>query len=148
MKFALDTNVLAYAESVGDDAVRRDASLALVAGLPRDGVIPAQVLGELFRVLTKKAKRDAAMAREAVLGWADAYPVAESSWSAFQSALDLGVDHGLPVWDALILSVAAESGCRLLLSEDFQHGFTWRGITVVNPYLATPHPLLAAALSR
>jgi predicted nucleic acid-binding protein len=60
----------------------------------------------------------------------------------------LGVDHGLPMWDALILSVAAESGCRLLLSEDFQHGFTWRGVTVVNPYLETRHPLLVAALGR
>lgn len=146
MRIALDTNVLAYAEGVGD-AARRDASLALLAELPRDdGLIPAQVLSELYRVLTGKANREAAAAREAILSWADAFMVADSSWRALQSALDLAVDHRLPLWDALILSVTAESGCRLLLSEDFQHGFTWRGVTVINPYLAKPHPLLASLL--
>jgi predicted nucleic acid-binding protein len=131
------------------DAVRRDASLALLAELPEDdGLIPAQVMGELYRVLTGKANREPAVAREAILSWADAFAVADSSWRAFQAALDLGVDHGLPMWDALILSVAAEAGCRLLLSEDFQHGFTWRGVTVVNPYLETRHPFLVAALGR
>ena len=88
----------------------------------------------------------AAAAREAILGWADSFEVVDSTWAAFQSALDLSVDHGLQVWDALILSVAAESRCRLLLSEDLQPGFTWRGVTVVNPF-ATPHaPLLGGIL--
>jgi len=45
-----------------------------------------------------------------------------------------------------MMSVAAEAGCRLLLSEDLQDGFTWRGVTVVNPFAAERHPLLAALL--
>ena len=44
--------------------------------------------------------------------------VADSTWFAFQTALDLTVDHLIPIWDALILSVAAEHHCRMLLSED------------------------------
>ena len=35
---------------------------------------------------------------------------------------------------------------RLLLSEDLQDGFTWRGVTVANPFSASPHPLLAGLL--
>jgi hypothetical protein len=35
--------------------------------------------------------------------------VADSTRLAFQSALDLTADHQLPMWDALILCVAAES---------------------------------------
>ena len=54
----------------------------------------------------------------------------------------------MAIWDALILSVAADHKCRLLLSEDFQHGFTWRGVTVVDPFTSPPHPLLAAAIER
>jgi len=50
------------------------------------------------------------------------------------------------MWDALILAVAAENHCRLLLSEDFNAGFTWRGVTMVNPFEAQPHPLLAQVL--
>lgn len=57
------------------------------------------------------------------------------------------MDHGLPIWDALILSVAAESHRRLLLSEDLQQGFTWRGVTVVNPFVTPYAPLLASILS-
>lgn len=52
----------------------------------------------------------------------------------------------MPIWDALILSVAADQKCRLLLSEDFQHEFTWRGVTVLNPFQAPQHALLAAVL--
>ena len=142
MRFALDTNILAYAEGIGDDA-RQKASLDLVRVLPPALIlIPAQCLGELFRVLTGKAQRDAASAQKAVLGWADAYEAADSTWTAFQSAMDVAANHNMQIWDALILAVAAEQRCRLLLSEDMQHEFTWRGITVVNPYLESKHHLL------
>ena len=94
-------------------------------------------------MLTSNARRDPSVARQAILGWADSYVVADFTRSAFQSPMDLSADHGLQIRDALILSVAAENRCRLLVSEDMQNGFTWRGVTVVNPYAPTPHPLLA-----
>lgn len=56
--------------------------------------------------------------------------------------------HRLGIWDALILSAAADAGCRLLLSEDLQDGFTWGGVTVANPFAASRHPLLEALLSE
>jgi predicted nucleic acid-binding protein len=146
LRVALDTNVLAYAEGVGDER-RCSAAILLVEQLSSNVVVlPAQTLGELSRVLTGKAKRSAEQAREAVLGWADSFEVADSTWFAFQSALDLTVDHQLPIWDALVLAVAAENRCRLLLSEDFHNGFTWRGLTVVNPFISSPSPLLASLL--
>jgi predicted nucleic acid-binding protein len=119
----------------------------LIAQLPVDRVLlPAQTLGELYRVLTGKAKRNAVATREAILGWADSFEVADSSWTAFQSAFDLAVDHDLQVWDALILSVAAENRCRMLLSEDLHNSFTWRGVTVLNPFATPQNPLLANLL--
>lgn len=148
MRVALDTNVLAYAEGAGD-ALRCDAARQLVARLPPEAVVlPVQVLGELQRVLTGKLRRSAEQARTAALHWADAFETADSTWAAMQSAFDLAADHGLQIWDALILSVAAEQRCRLLVSEDLQHGFTWRGVTVVNPFAPQPHVLLAELLAR
>lgn len=148
MRFALDTNVLAYAEGVGDE-VRRNASLSLLAALRSDEVVlPLQTLGELFRVLTGKRGLSRRKAREAVLRWSDAYPIEDSTHGAFLSAMDLAADHDLSIWDGLIAAVAAEAGCRVLLSEDLQHGFTWRGLTVINPYLHPPHPLLKPFLDR
>jgi predicted nucleic acid-binding protein len=52
------------------------------------------------------------------------------------------------MWDALVMAVAAENRCRIVLSEDLQHGFTWRGTTIVNPFLPDESPLLAAILSQ
>lgn len=146
MRVALDTNVLAYAEGVGDE-LHCSTAMQLVEQLSSNEVVlPAQTLGELSRVLTGKAKRSAEQTREAVLSWADSFEVADSTWFAFQSALDLTVDHQLPIWDALVLAVAAENRCRLLLSEDFHNGFTWRGVTVVNPFIASRSPLLTGLL--
>lgn len=147
MRVALDTNVLAYAEGVGDE-IRCTAAITLIEQLPAELILlPAQTMGELYRVLTGKAKRDPAEVREAILAWADSFEVADSSWVAFQSALDLAADHGMQIWDALILSVAADNRCRLLLSEDLQNGFTWRGVTVVNPFVAPLSPLLSNILA-
>lgn len=51
------------------------------------------------------------------------------------AAADLAANHRLGIWDAVVLSAAAAAGCRLLLSEDLQGGFTWNGVTVTNPFL-------------
>ncbi|OIP43259.1 MAG: VapC toxin family PIN domain ribonuclease [Desulfobacteraceae bacterium CG2_30_51_40] len=113
MRLAHDTNILAYAEGVGD-AERCAGAIKLVEDLPAEAVLLP--------------------ARDAIMSWADSFEVADSSWSSFQSTIDLAIDHGLQIWDALIMAVAAENHCRLLLSEDLQNGFTWRGLTVVNPF--------------
>lgn len=147
MRVAIDTNVLAYAEGVGD-AERCGVAIGLVERLPATAVLlPAQVLGELMLVLTRKAGRSREAARDAVLGWADSFDMIDSTWASFQSAFDLSVTHEFRMWDALVMAVAAESRCRIMLSEDLQHGFTWRGVTVVNPFLPEQSPLLAALLS-
>jgi len=148
MRVALDTNVLVYAEGWGDD-VRCQLAADLIARLkPTDVIVAVQVLGELSRVLTSKMKKSGSEVRDLLLSWSDGVVVADTTWTAFQSAMDLSVDHQISMWDALILAVAAENKCRLLLSEDFQNGFTWRGVTVVNPFeiKAKPYKLLASAL--
>jgi predicted nucleic acid-binding protein len=148
MKVALDTNVLAYAEATNGTAMR-DKALELIQGLPPGAVVlPVQTLGELFNVLVRKAKRRSARARAAVLSWRDAYPIVETSATVMVNAMDLASDHGLTIWDSVVLAASAESECRLLLSEDLQEGFTWRGVTVTNPFATTPHPLLAALLTQ
>lgn len=143
MKAALDTNVLVYAEGWGD-AARCQRARELVARLtPSDVVIPVQVLGELQRVLTGKAKRTARAARDAIQGWSDAFTVADTTLAAMQAAQDLAADHQLGIWDAVILATAAQCRCRILLSEDFSSGFTWSGVTVVNPFAEPASALLA-----
>lgn len=146
MRVALDTNVLACAE--GSNTVeQRNAALDLVQMLRQDEtIIPVQVLGELFNVLIRKTGRSRAEAREALLNWRDAFSVIETSPEIMLMAADLATDHQLGIWDAVILSAASQAGCRMLLSEDLQEGFTWGGVTVVNPFASPRHVLLSALL--
>ncbi|WBO24341.1 PIN domain-containing protein [Sphingomonas abietis] len=146
MKLALDTNILAYAEGV-NGAERHEQAMALIARIPNDaGVIPAQALGELFNVLVRKAGRTRASARDSLLAWRDAFPAVETSADIVMLAADLAADHKLGIWDSVILATASQAGCRLLLSEDMQDGFTWGGVTVTNPFSSTRSPMLEALL--
>ena len=142
MRLALDTNVMAYVEGINGPSMK-EAALELLQGLPRASVVlPVQTLGELFHVLVRKAGRSRASARSTVITWSDGYAVAETSTAAVLAAADLAVNHQLGIWDAVILSVAAEADCRLLLSEDMQDGFIWQGVTIANPICATQAPPL------
>ena len=79
MRMALDTNILAYAEGINGAARKADA-LGLIQQLPESAVmLPVQALGELFQLLVWKAGRTAAQARDALLGWRDAFPLIETS---------------------------------------------------------------------
>ena len=144
MRVALDTNVLAYAEGTNGTA-KKEAALDLIQKLPQGStVLPAQTLGELFNVLVRKARWPVSSARTAILSWRDAFPVLDTSAAVIASAADLATDHQLGIWDAVVLATAAEAECRLLLSEDLQEGFTWRGVTVTDPFSPHRHLLLNA----
>jgi len=126
----------------------KETALDLLRRLPEgEAAVPVQALGELFNVLVRKAGRSPADARAAVLGWRDAFPLIDTSAAVMVAAADLATDHRLGVWDAVVLTAAAEGECRLLLSEDLQEGFTWRGVTVTNPFATERHPLLAALVA-
>jgi len=138
MRVALDTNILVYAEGV-NGAERKQHARAILLDLDEDEiVIPVQALGELFAVLTRKARWTAAAANDAVMAWHDSFIIAATSTSVLVEAMELVIRHQLSFWDAIILAASAQSGCRLLVSEDLHAGFTWRGVTVRNPFDGGP----------
>ena len=146
MRVALDTNILVYAEGV-NGADMEVAATDLVERLPDEAtIVPAQALGELYNVLVRKAQRPPIMAHRALLAWRDTCVIAPTTEAAIVAAVALATDHRLRIWDSVMLAVAAENDCRLLLSEDLQDGFSWNGVTVANPFAAHRHPLLGALL--
>ena len=146
MKVALDTNVLAYAEGLNGEAMRK-VTLELLEKLPQgSALLPIQALAELFYLLVRKARRPPARAHSAILSWGDAFPLIETSPEVLFAAAHLATNHRLSIWDSIVLSSAAEAGCRLLLSEDLQDGFTWESVTVTNPFSAERHSLLEGLL--
>jgi predicted nucleic acid-binding protein len=147
VRVALDTNILVYAEGV-NGAPTQALAVELIRRLPPDNIVlPVQTLGELFNVLVRKAGRSRTAGRDAILKWYDGYAVIETSGAVMLAAAGLAADHRLSIWDSVILAAAAQAGCRLLLSEDLQNGFTWGGVTVTNPFLTPRHPLLEGLIA-
>jgi predicted nucleic acid-binding protein len=142
---SLDTNLLVYAEGV-DDPVRQKRAEDILGSLPNEKlVISVQVLGELYNVLVRKGV-SRSRAQTVALSWRGALAVVETGKDLMGTALELANQHRLRIWDALILAAASEAGCALLISEDFQDGFQWKGVTVANPFAVKPHPMLTEAL--
>ena len=150
-RVALDSNVLVYAAGVirnPSDRAKVALALDLLIHLGRTAkpIAPIQALGETF-VVMRRSSVPAARCREVVLEFASTFETPASEARTLFSALDLAVDHKLQHWDAMILSAAADAGCSILLSEDMQHGFVVRGVTVINPFADEVHPKLAELLT-
>lgn len=149
-RVALDSNILVYFAGVGrveEDRAKIDRALELVAALGKTTtlVAPVQALGELF-VVMRRNDVPIADARAMISGLGNACETPASDLRSVEAALKLVADHQLQYWDALIVSAATDAGCTLLLSEDMQHGFVSRGLTIVNPFADPMHPKLAALL--
>ena len=55
--------------------------------------------------------------------------------AARNGAMALAEDHQLSFHDALIVAAAIEAGCDTLFTEDMQHGRSFGGLSIVNPFL-------------
>ena len=124
-----DTNVFVYAflEGPKQDAARA----ALAAG----GAISAQVLNEFVNVMRRKHQRSWRDIEKALSVILERFPdVAPLTRATNAAALTLARDHTLPFYDALIVAAAVELGCAKLYSEDFQHGRSFGGLAVVDPF--------------
>ncbi len=137
----VDTNVLLYRFDDLDHAKRQRArdwfSALWDSGAGR---LSWQVVFEFYANATRKSKLAPDIARAAVsrlLQWEPELP----SPSALARAW-YWCDHAqINFWDALIVASAEQAGCRCLLSEDFQAGRRFDGITVVNPFEHSPSEL-------
>ena len=136
MRSLLDTNVLVYADAADDPAKQRRA-VELITGLRATGsaVLSTQVLQEYVNVALRKLRLPQALIRER-LNFYRRFDVVPASADLIAGALDLHVLHSLSFYDALVVQAAAASGCQRLLSEDMQHGATFRGVLIENPFLA------------
>jgi predicted nucleic acid-binding protein len=145
MRYGLDTNFLAYFAGVDrapSDGRKIDLARELVGNLAQDAelVVPVQALGELFVVL-QRAGASKVEAREIVLAFQQDFSVVASEQSTFLSALDLAAEHQFQMWDALIINAVADAGCTILLTEDMQQGFVWRGVKLFDPFGQVPLPV-------
>lgn len=130
----VDTNVILYADdrSAGEKRTRALSLLAELVSQSR-AVISTLVLQEYFVVATRKLFVAAEIARNKVEALAQLDLVVVRP-ELILSAIDLHRLHALSFWDALIIRSAAVAGCARVFSEDMQHGATYGGVRVENPF--------------
>jgi predicted nucleic acid-binding protein len=139
----VDTNVFIYAR---DDRFPEKQATALgwlrALSSRNLGVVSPQILGEFHNaVLRGKIAVDPAEARRSTR--------ALQPWSFGQTDLDLiEVAWSLRMrtnyqwWDCVVLASAIQAGCRVLLSEDYQHQHVVEGVTILDPFKTDPRTVL------
>ena len=58
-------------------------------------------------------------------------------YSTILRALELQQRFQISYWDAAIIAAASELGCRIVYTEDLNHGQDYDGMKVLNPFLPT-----------
>ena len=118
-----------------DSSVKQNIALDLVesARVGGWGVVSTQVLQEYFAAATRKLGVPAEIARAKVeiFGRLD---LAMIDLPDILAGIDLHRLHGIGFWDGLIIHAARSAGCRVLYTEDLQHGRRFNGLEIVNPF--------------
>ena len=108
----VDTNILFYSLSAGDDA-KQLAANRLLDSLVRP-VINGQVIRELCINLLKKSSYDEPAIQELVKMLYLDCRVAPENVNVFLRASKLRKQQALSYWDSLIVAAALEAGCKTL----------------------------------
>jgi predicted nucleic acid-binding protein len=134
--YFLDTNILVYAYDRSAGLKHRLAAQLVEACWENEnGCISIQVLQEFFVTVTRKiaAPLEHPIARQLVADLAQWRLHAPEAHDLLQ-AIDLQQNYQLAFWDAQVIQSAASLGCKLLISEDLNHGQMYGEVQVVNPF--------------
>ena len=128
----IDSNVIVYAFSVGDRRQERAMDV-----LSSGGLVSVLVLNEFVNVSRKKRKRawDDILAELQIIG--DVVETVPLLVETHRGALDIARHTQFSFYDSLLIAAASRAGCRILYSEDMQHGRTVDNVTITNPFLAS-----------
>ena len=133
LKF-IDTNILVYLYD-NESPAKQSKSRELLETDTEHYVLSPQVLSEFYVTVTRKLARPLAadQALEAVNALC-AFRIRQLHGGLVRAAIRRSLASRLSYWDALVVETAIEAGAASLLTEDLQHGQTFDGLLVVNPF--------------
>jgi len=136
----VDTNVFLYARDDRFPNKQRPATHTLAA---REAlVVSPPVLGEIDNaVLRGKVAVDSAAMRQPAL---ELQPLSQGATDLelITRAWSIRTETIVQWWACIIFAAARRAGCRYLLPEDYQHGRTVRGTTILNPFMVGPEAVV------
>ncbi|HKM85810.1 MAG TPA: PIN domain-containing protein [Terriglobales bacterium] len=137
-KYFLDTNVVVYSVDLTSPLKRRRARELVTDGTTNKlGVISYQVVQEFVNVAIRKFQSAVAPTdlEEFLRGVLFPMMAVPSSPWLFLDALRLHDRSQLSWYDALVVAAAIQGRCRILYSEDLQHGRSFGDLVIQNPFL-------------
>jgi predicted nucleic acid-binding protein len=133
IRVALDSNILIYAE-LEPESEKGTRAADLILRAARDGVVPAQVLGEYLRFVQRRVP----VAFEEAVRQASIYQAAfltpPTTVAVIDNAAELARAHGMQFWDCVICAASIEAGAKVLMTEDMQDGRMVEGLRLLNPF--------------
>lgn len=132
-KVFLDTNILVYSLDQTDPEKRRRCR-ELMRGLTAEnlGVVSTQVLQEFYVASTSKLGADPLIIKE-ILRSLERFETVIITPVLIKEAIDCSITNRLSFWDALIVVAAESAKCKLLWTEDLNHGQIIRSVRIENP---------------
>jgi predicted nucleic acid-binding protein len=132
----LDTNVLLYAYDEHHQQKRHTARQLIEDGVAGKTVISAQVIAEFATTLLHKVFP--AATKTAVMTALDALSnlrLIIPDGELVRRAVEARAAYGIHFYDGMIVAAAERAGCARILSEDFNEGRQYFGVTATNPFL-------------
>jgi len=97
-------------------------------------VLSTQVMQEFYVAMTRKLQHDPVTIKNLLVLF-DNFEIITINTSIIFDAIDTSVLHQLSFWDSLIICSASASHCKVIYTEDMNHGQVIRGVEIVNPFM-------------
>lgn len=135
-KILLDTNIWVYLYAKNPPE-KYQVVQQIVADQFESIAISAQIMGELFTVLTRKNLTSASDAQTIITEIATTVPVLSIEPANVLLALDINSRYQYTYWTSLVIATGLLAGCHTLYSEDMQHRQVIDDrMQVINPFAA------------
>jgi len=135
-KVFFDTNILVYAYDKNEPE-KREIAKQLIREHAGNGnlVLSTQVMQEFYVTVTVVAKQSLTkdVASEIVNDLAE-FPLVQVNKDIIKLAMKRHQTKVFSFWDSLIVEVALQAKCSILLSEDMHDGFVIGRMTIHNPF--------------
>lgn len=129
---AIDTNVLVYCHS-SDELEKRKIANSLLAMHP---VVSTQVLSEYLNVVKRRLGLTKVEILDICRQNIDFCRLEAVRKSTLDIARELILRYDFQLFDSIVVVSAVETGCKILYSEDFQHGqIIENELKIINPFL-------------
>ena len=137
-RYFLDTNIFVYSLDPVDPRKARIAEELVTRGVgSRLGVISYQVVQEFMNVSLRQFKATMTVTELELYFFKVLLPMMTipSSSGLFLEALRLQRANQIAWYDSLIVAAAFQGGCKVLYSEDLQHGRRFGDLVIQNPFV-------------